>query len=325
MKVCVYGAGAIGGVIAARLALNGANPSIIARGAHLAAIKARGLRFDTSEGRKHLTMRATDDPAELGPQDLVICAVKAHQLPAIAGPLRHLLHADTSVVYAINGLPWWYFSKAAGKWGERQLERLDPDGALWNGVGVERTIGCVVNLPGTVSEPGVVHFEGGSQRLALGELDDKQSPRLLEVADLLRRSGLQIETQRPIRQEVWTKLVLIMVTSPIAILTGAPPSAAMNDPTVRHAVSTMMKEARAVAAAFGFPVEAQFGANPHKQMGGSHRPSILQDLEAGRPPEIDAQLNVPLDLAHEAGVAVPTLELVAGLARSRARAAGLYP
>ncbi len=196
---------------------------------------------------------------------------------------------------------------------------------LWDEVGVDRTIGCVVNIPGTVSAPGVVHYEGGNHRLALGELDDEQSPRLLAIADMLRQSGLTIDTQRPIRFEMWNKLALIMVSSPIAILTAMPTGEAMTDPAVQALAKTTAEEARAVAAAFGFTLDAGARFTPGRRAtGGGHRPSILQDLDAGRPMEIDPQITVPLELAHELGVPVPTLDLVAGLMRARARAAGLY-
>ena len=325
MRICVYGAGAIGGVIAARLALSGADTSIVARGAHLDAVRARGLTFRTPEGSEVLPIAATDDPAELGPQDVVIAAVKAHQLPAIARPLQALLGPDTAVVYAINGIPWWYFHKAGGRWGERRLERLDPGGVLWDEVGVERTIGCVVNLPGTVSEPGVVHYEGGNNRLALGELDDSQSTRLLAIADALRAAGLDIDTHRPIRQEVWNKLVLIIVSSPLSVLTNLPVGRSLSDPALRDIARKAWTEANAIAAAYGFDLDPDVDRKLDGwSRAGNHRPSILQDLDRGRPMEIDAQITVPVALAHEAGVPVPTLDMLSTLMRARGRAAGLY-
>ena len=325
MKVCVYGAGSIGGVIAARLALNGVETSVVARGPHLAAIKANGLRFETPEGSRVVRIAATDNPADLGPQDVVIAAVKAHQTPAIARPMQALLGPDTMVSYAVNGLPWWYFRKAGGKAEGRRLERLDPGGVLWDEVGVDRTIGCVVNLPATVPEPGVVHWEGGNNRLALGELDDAQSPRLLALADMLRAAGMDIDTHRPIRYEMWNKLVRIMVASPITILTAMPAAPALRDPAVREVAASLCREAIAVAAAYGTALDIDVEGELDKWTnGGNHRPSILQDLDAGRPMEIDPQITVPVELAHDAGVPVPTLDMTAGLMRARARAAGLY-
>ncbi len=197
---------------------------------------------------------------------------------------------------------------------------------LWDAVGVERTIGCVVNLPATVAAPGVVHYEGGNNRLALGELDDSQSPRLLALADALRNAGLNIDTHRPIRFEVWNKLTVIMVASPLSILTGTPVQLSMSDAEMRQVAHNAWTEANAVAAAYGVTLDTDIDAilDGWARAAGDHRPSILQDLDKGRPMEIDAQVTVPVELAHDAGVPTPTLDLLAGLMRARARTAGLY-
>jgi 2-dehydropantoate 2-reductase len=329
MKYCVYGAGSIGGVIAARLALSGVETAVIARGEHLAAIRANGLRFVSPAGSEVAKVTASDDPKEVGPQDVVIAAVKAHQLPAIAEPMRALLHEKTTVLYAVNGLPWWYFHKEGGRWSERQIERLDPGGRLWNGVGVDRTIGCVVNLPATVEAPGIVHWEGGNNHLSLGELGGGQTPRLTAIADTLRKAGIAIDTGRPIRFEMWNKLTLNMVASPIAILTASPLGAVIGDAGMRQVAKNLWVEGNAIAAALGIDLDPNVDAKldrwatPAGQR--PHRPSILQDFERGRPLEIDPQLTVPIELAHELGVTVPTLDLLAGLMRARAKAAGVYP
>ncbi len=325
MKICVYGAGSIGGVIAARLALSGVETSVVARGAHLAAIQTTGLTFRTPEGSQVIPIPASHDPADLGPQDVVIVAAKAHQIPPIARPMQALLGPETAVVYAINGLPWWYFHKAGGHWNERRLERLDPGGVLWDEVGVDRTIGCVVKLPGTVPAPGVVHYEGGSNRLALGELDDSQSPRLSALAELLRATGMDIDTHRPIRFEVWDKLAVIMVASPISILTDTPIGSNLADRALRDVARRLWAEANAIAEAHGIALDADIEPKlDGLSRGGSHRPSILQDFDHGRPLEIDAQVVVPMELAHDAGVPVPTLDMLVALMRARARVAGVY-
>lgn len=325
MKVCIYGAGAIGGTIAARLALAGVETAIVARGAHLAAIRDRGLRFVTPKDDKVVRVTATDDPATLDPQDLIVAAVKAHQLPAIAHPVKHLLHDETAIVYAVNGMPWWYFHKSGDGRDGKRLDRLDPGGVLWDEVGVERTIGCVVNIPAAVSAPGEVHYEGGNNRLALGEPDGTQSPRLAKIAGLLRSAGFDIETSEPIRYEVWRKLALILVASPVAILTTMSTGPAIRDPAVREAARRSWHEANAIAAAYGYILDGDVDAKLDRiAKGGHHRPSILQDLDAGRPLEIDPQMTVPLELAREARVPVPVLDMLAGLMRVRARASGLY-
>jgi 2-dehydropantoate 2-reductase len=325
LKVCVYGAGGIGGVIAARLALSGVETAIVARGEHLAAIQASGLTYQTPQGTEVIPIAASDDPAALGPQDVVISAVKAHQIPAVARRMLPLLGRDTAVVYAINGIPWWYFRKSGGPWNDRRLARLDPGDVLWNEVGVDRTIGCVVNLPSAVTAPGVVRYEGGNNRLALGEVNDSPSSRLSALAEALTTAGFTIETHRPIRFEVWNKLALIMVSSPLSVLIGRPARLAQSDSRLRDVARNAWLEVIAIAAAYGIKLDGDVEAKLSAWSGaGSHRPSILQDLDRGRPLEIDPQITVPVELAHDAGVPVPTLDLLARLMRARARAAGLY-
>ena len=324
MKVCIYGAGAVGGVIASRLALSGAETAVIVRGPHLEAIRRNGLRFDSPEGSRLAKVAASDDPADFGPQDLVIAAVKAHQLPAIARGLVKLLRADTPVVYAINGIPWWYFRKVGGPDEGRRIERLDPGGELWDLVGVDRTIGCVVNLGGSVPSPGVVDNPNGSKRLALGELGGEQSDRLRDVAAVLRSGGLTVDIERPIRHEMWNKLVLNITTTPISVLTSAPPGqASAADAGIKTIARMCCEEAYAIAAAYGAPRDREVDAIIDS-LNATHRPSILQDLDLGRAMEIDPQLTVPIEMAHAAGVAVPTLDMLAALVRARARVAGLY-
>jgi len=325
MKVCIYGAGAIGGVVGARLALNGVETSVVARGPHLAAIRENGLTIVEPDGRRTVKVAASDNPADLGPQDYVIAGVKAHQLPAIADMMAPLLHEETAVSYAVNGIPWWYFHNEGSKWAEHRIEKLDPGGHLWDKIGVDRTIGCVVNLPAEIIEPGVVHWEGGANRLAFGETDGSKSSRLSALADAVQASGTETSIEHPIRYEVWNKLALILVSSPIAILTGAPPSASVGDPAVREVARKAGLESFAIAAAYGQKLDRDIDTILDRwSRAGNHRPSILQDFEAGKAIEIDPQVTVPLDMAHDAGVPVPTLDTVAGLMRARARNAGVH-
>ncbi|CAN5316273.1 2-dehydropantoate 2-reductase [soil metagenome] len=324
MKVCVYGAGSVGGVIAARLASGGVETSVVARGPHLDAIRKNGLRVNSTESIPVARIAASDDPSALGPQDLVVAAVKAHQLTAIVDGLKKLLRPDTPVVYAINGVPCWYFHKVGGPREGRRIERLDPGGRLWNEIGPDRAIGCVVNIGGSVPSPGVIDNPGGSRRLALGELDDKPSPRLAEIANVMRKGGLDIRIDGTIRHEMWAKLTVNMTATPLAVLTAAPQGLAMTaDPAVKEIARRICDEACSIAVAYGAP--RPDAANiVNGMMSGTHRPSILQDLDVGRPMEIDPQLTVPLEFAHEAGVPVPVLDMLAGLVKARARAAGLY-
>jgi 2-dehydropantoate 2-reductase len=324
MKVCVYGAGAVGGVIASRLASGGVETSVVARGPQLDAIRKNGLRVNSSEPIPVAKIAASDDPAALGQQDLVIATVKAHQLTAIVDGLKKLLRADTPVIYAVNGVPWWYFHKVGGPKEGRRIDRLDPGGRLWNEIGPDRAIGCVVNLGGSVPSPGIIDNPSGSRRLAIGELDDRQSSRLVEIAALMRKGGLDIRTENPIRHEMWSKLTVNMTATPISVLTAAPQGLAMTaDPAVKAIARQICDEACSIAVAYGAPrPDAEKIVN--SMMSGTHRPSILQDLDVGRPMEIDPQLTVPLAFAHDAGVPVPVLDMLAGLVKARARSAGLY-
>jgi 2-dehydropantoate 2-reductase len=298
MKICIYGAGAVGGVIAARLALSGAPVSVVARGAHLASIRQSRLRLTIGDAERVAQVEASDDPTALGPQDVVIVAVKAHQLSAVVEGLERLMKPQTAVVYAVNGIPWWYFHPAHETEARRRLGRLDPGGRLWDRIGPERTIGCVVNFPGVTLGPGRVRQPVGNNRIALGELDDSTTGRLTALAGLLRSAGFQVDTERPIRQEVWRKLD-VMVVSPISVLTGAPPGLAFRDPAIRAAAARVYREVFATAAAYGYPQADDVSSLVAAQVS-LNKPSMLQDLEAGRPIEIDAQLVAPCELAHEA-------------------------
>ena len=324
MKICVYGAGAVGGVIAARLALSGASVSVVARGEHLNAIRETGLRLETSDSIDVVRVTASDEPGALGRQDVVIAAVKAHQLPDIVGGLTTLLNEGTAVIYAVNGMPWWYFHNATGPSNERRLPALDPGGRLWDQVGVGRTIGCIINFPAAVISPGSVRQGGGNNRIALGELGGEQSLRLADIAAALRSAGFVVDTHRPIREEVWTKLAHVMVASTIAVLTSAPPGIAFSDAAIRDLARKIYGEAFDIAAAHGYPGSGNIDALIAGQQRSTNKPSMLQDLEAGRPMEIDPQLTVPIALAHDARVRVPILDVLLGLIRARASHAGLY-
>lgn len=321
MKVCVYGAGAIGGLIAARLSLAGVETSLVARGPNLEAVRKNGLRVISPEKIPVARIAASDEPADLGPQDLVVVAVKANQLSTVVAGLKKLLHADTLIVYALNGIPWWFFYRFGGPRDGKRIDRLDPAGRLWDEIGIHRTLGCVVNLGASVSAPGVIDNQGGSKLLALGAPDGRQSPRLMETVSALRRGGFVVDAERPIRDYVWAKLARNITAQPLAVLTSAPPGQAVRDPAVRVLAQGICQEACWIGAAYGAPRLDVAGIVGTLS---SHRPTLLRDLDNSRPMEIDALLMAPLDLAHDAGIPVPALEMVAGLVRARARAAGLY-
>lgn len=324
MKVCVYGAGAIGGHLAGRLARGGATVSVVARGAHLQAIRAGGLRVHAPGEDWTCHPAATDDPAELGPQDMVLVATKAPALPSVAANIAPLLGPDTPVAFFMNGIPWWYWHAQGGPNDGDTISRLDPNGALAATVGMRRAIGGVVYSSCTVTEPGTVHVEHARNRLVVGEPDGTLSPRVQALSALLEQGGMQMEVTPRIRDAVWAKLLLNLGSGMLGVLTASAPSGFYAEPAAREATRSILAEAARLAAAMGCPVvpdvEGQIG-NGAKS---NHRTSILQDLELGRPMEVDALYSVPLDMARAAGVATPTLDLLAAMVRVRARTAGLY-
>lgn len=325
MRVAIFGAGAVGGHLAARLAHGGVDVSIVARGAHLAAIRARGLRFVCADADFTVRVRATDCAAELGPQDLVISTVKAQALPASADALQALLGPQTPVVYAINGVPWWYFHQAAGPLAGQPLPRLDPQGRLWNGIGVERALGCVVHSANEVTAPGVVHNGSATNRFIIGEPDQSDSPRLARIVTVLRQALPDIGGSIDIRRDLWLKLLINLSASPLACLTHARSSDIAADPALRDLFRRLMAEGARVAAALGIEVPADADTPLSRMTTLHHRSSMLQDLLAGRPMEIDGQLAVVQDIARGLDVPTPTLDVLLALLIHRAREAGLYP
>lgn len=324
MKLCVFGAGAIGGHLATRLSNGGADVSIIARGAHLAAIRARGLRLIAPDGEHLVRVRATDDARELGPQDAVFVTLKAPSLPALAAGVAPLLGPTTPVVFVMNGMPWWYFHKQGGPLDGMRLDRIDPGGRVWDTVGPARAIGGVVYSACTVREPGVVFTEHAQHRVILGEPDSSLSPRLRALSAALERGGFPAPMVADIRVAVWEKLMGNIVSGPVSVASGTGLSGIMTEPAVQRVAVAAMREAIAIAAALGCRPEI----DPEARIRGSgrlvHKPSILQDLEAGRPMEIDAQNVVPLEIARQLGVETPTLDFLTALLVARGRAAGLY-
>ncbi len=324
MKVCVFGAGAVGGHAAARLARGGADVSVVARGANLAAMQARGLEVRAPDGTFHATVTASDDPARLGPQDVVLVTVKAPALPAMARSIGPLLGPHTAVAFAMNGIPWWYFHREGGPWDGQKLPRIDPGGVVWDAVGPQRAIGGVVNSACTVIEPGVVAVANADSRITLGEPDGSLSPRVEALAAALRAGGMGSEAVGDIRNRIWAKLTVNITSGPIGVLTGLPNSVVFTEPACCDAARRIGTEMTALAAAMGCPVRA----DPEKQIANgrtlNHTASIVQDLHLGRPMEVDAIYTVPLEMARQAGVATPTLDLLVALTRLRARQAGLY-
>ncbi len=319
MKVCVFGAGAIGGNLAARLAAGGAEVSVIARGEHLAAIRANGITVETPQGRLHARTAASSDPRDLGPQDLVIVTVKAPALPDVAAGIAPLLKPQTPVLFVMNGIPWWYFYAHGGPLDGRRLPQIDPGDALWNAVGPGRAVGGVIYSSNTVVRPGVVENVSGRVHLIIGEPAGGHSERLDMIANLIAASGATAKISGRIRDDVWTKLLANMASNPLAFLGQCSLGEIFAEPACVDAIRTIAKEAAAIAAALGCHV----ALDVDKAFAGAtrHKPSIVQDLERGRPLELDAMFTVPAELGRLLGVATPLLDLMLALMRLRAKGA----
>ena len=319
MKVCVFGAGAIGGLVGARLAeRTDAEVSLIARGPHLAAMQANGLKVRSNEGETTVKVNATDDPAQIGPQDYVLIALKAHSVPAILGSLKPLIGPHTAVVTAQNGVPWWYFFKSGDAHEGHRIEAVDPGGRIWDAIGPERAIGCVVHPAADLEEPGVVrHTEG--ERFPLGEPSGEKSERALALSKLLVAAGFRAPVRPNIRSEIWVKLWGNVSFNPISALTGGTLAAICRDNGTRDVARTMMLEAQAVAEALGikFPIDVDKRIAGAAEVG-EHKTSMLQDLELGRPMEVDALVTAVQELGRLTACPTPTIDTVLGLIRLRA-------
>jgi 2-dehydropantoate 2-reductase len=321
MKLCIFGAGAMGGLLAVRLARAGHDVSVVARGAHLEAIRRDGLTLLTGEHRLNVRVACSDRPSELGPQDTVILAVKATAASDAARAIAPLLDDDTAVVTAMNGVPFWYFAGLPGKWGDLRVASVDPDGAQWDLIGPARAIGCVVYAAGEIVSPGVIRHTSGL-RFVLGELSGTTTPRLRRLADAFTQAGFDAPVSPDIRAEVWTKLWGNLSFNPVSVLTHATLDVLATDSDSRPALRAMMEEAAEVARRLGVTLAMSVDARIEMAKGvGAHKSSMLQDLERGRPLEIDALLGAVVEMARLVGVATPMCDTILGLVRQRARVA----
>ena len=322
MKVCVYGAGAIGGHFAARAAKGGGEVSVIARGANLVAIRADGLRVLADDDEFCEGVVATDDPATLGPQDVVIVTVKAPALPAVAAGIAPLLGPDTRVVFAMNGIPWFYFHGHGGELDGMRLPRIDPDDAMWRAVGPERAVAGIVYSACVVSAPGTIAVSGPS-KLILGTPDGHASPTTESLAVLFREGGLGIDIAADMRHAIWRKLLLNLFTGPLCLVAQSNIRDMIAEPAAETASRACLAEALAVARAMGHEITIDADRLVAGLHGMTHKPSVLQDFELGRPMEIDAVFDAPLQLARRKGIATPTLDLLVGLMKLKARGSSL--
>lgn len=325
MKICIFGAGAIGGYMAAKLAQARADVSIVARGPHLAAIQAKGLTL-LEEGGEPVTVqvRASAQPADLGPQDYVIVTLKAHSVPPVVGAMRPLIGPGTTIVSGVNGVPWWYFHKIGGPLEGTRLHSVDPGNVQWDGFGPDRVLGCVVYPAAEVTEPGTIrHIEGN--RFSLGEPDGSKSDRAVALSQALQAAGLKAPVRPRLRDEIWVKLWGNLSFNPISALTHATLDVLCTDPGTRDVARRMMIEAQEIAEKLGvtFPIDVERRIDGGAAVG-AHRTSMLQDLDAGRPMEIDALVGSVQELGRITGTPTPTIDAVFALIALRARVAGLY-
>jgi 2-dehydropantoate 2-reductase len=323
MKIAIYGAGAIGGLMGAHLARAGEDVTLIARGPHLAAMQANGLTVLNAEGEFNVRPRATEDPVQAGIQDYIIIALKAQSVPAIADKLTPMIGPQTAVVMAVNGVPWWYFHGLAGPLEGKRLESVDPGNRQWDLIGPERVIGCVVYPAAEIIEPGrLKHVEG--DRFTLGEPSGEKSERVQALSRALIASGLKAPVRPDIRTEIWVKLWGNVAFNPLTALTGATLDVTCTDPGSRAVAKAMMLEAEAVANALGvkMPVDIERRINGAAAIG-AHKTSMLQDFERGRPIELDAIVGAVSELGHLVEVPTPTIDMIYALTKQKATVLGL--
>ena len=324
MKICVFGAGAIGGLMAARIvAADAAEVTIIARGPHLAAMQANGLKLVSDGTATVVRPRCVATAEEAGVQDAVIVTLKAHSLAGAARQMQPLLGPDTSVVSAVNGIPWWYFHKSGGAFDGRRVESVDAGGEVSALLAPERAIGCIVYPAADVPEPGVIQHTYGD-RFTLGEPSGERTPRIEALAKVLSAACFKAPIRPRIRDDIWVKLWGNLAFNPISALTCNTLDLITSDPGQRDVARNMMLEAQAIGEALG----VRFAIDVDKRIAGAaevgaHRTSMLQDLERGRPMEIEALLGVIVEFAELTGLPTPVCRTVLALVRARAVVAGL--
>ncbi|RQR20873.1 2-dehydropantoate 2-reductase [Burkholderia sp. Bp9143] len=325
MKICIYGAGAIGAYVGAQLASAGAEVSLVARGPHLAAMRANGVRLQIGGDERVVRVRCTSDPRELGPQDYVIVALKAHSVAGVVDLMQPLLGPDTAIVTAVNGIPYWYFHKHGGEYAGTTLESVDPGSKQWNVLGPERAIGCVVYPAAEIVEPGVVRHVYGN-KFPIGEASGERTDRIQKLHEIMTAADLDAPIRDNIRDEIWLKLWGNLCFNPISALTHATLDVITSHPATRAVSKTMMLEAKTIADRFGvhFRVDVERRIDGAGAVG-AHKTSMLQDLEANRPMEIDPLLTVVQEMGRLVGQATPTIDTVLALIKLREQIAQQRP
>jgi 2-dehydropantoate 2-reductase len=322
MRICIFGAGAVGSHFAVRLALAGHEVCCVMRGPHLKAVQANGLTLRVGDAEFSARVKASDEPAALGPQDLVISALKANALGSLVTGLPPLLRADTAVIFAQNGIPWWYdIGLSPDHPPPPDLGFLDSNGRLRTVVARERIIGGVIFSANEVVEPGIVaNLSPERNMLLIGECDDRASERIERLRATLEGASITSPQVTRIREAIWSKLLTNMSMSVLCLITGQTAREVRDDPALRDVVPRLLEEANSIGQSCFPDVKrtTRSGPAPH------HKPSLLQDYERGRPMEIDALVRAPAAFARAAGLSTPMLDLLAGLAIRQARDKGLY-
>jgi 2-dehydropantoate 2-reductase len=312
VTVAIVGAGAIGGLLGAHLARSGQDVILIARGPHLAAMQSLGLTLRSAGGEFTVRPRCSDDVGAIAGAEVVFITLKAHSIPAVAPAVGAALAGNASVVGAMNGIPWWYFR-------DRHLESVDPGGVIASSIPHDQVVGCVVYSAATLVEPGVILHEEGN-RFSLGEPDGAKTERVQAISAMLTAAGFKAPVQARLRNEIWLKLVGNATLNPVSVLTGTTLAEMLQSDDGRRLVRTLMEEVAAVARA----LDVELPVSVDRRMEGAaavgdHKTSMLQDLEAGKPLEIDALLGAVIELAAESGVSVPALRTVYGLVKLKLR------
>jgi 2-dehydropantoate 2-reductase len=325
MKICVYGAGAIGAYLGAQLASAGADVSFVARGPHLAAMQSKGVRLQIDGTERTVKVRCSSDPRELGVQDYVIIALKAHSVSGVVGAMQPLLGPETAIVTAVNGIPYWYFYKHGGEFANTTLDSIDPGGKQWKQFGPERAIGCVVYPAAEITEPGVIRHVYG-KKFPIGEPSGERTERVQKLHEIMVAADLDAPIRDNIRDEIWLKLWGNLCFNPISALTHATLDVITSNIATRDVSRTMMLEAKSIAERFG----VHFRVDVEKRIDGAgavgaHKTSMLQDLEAHRPMEIDPLLTVVQEMGRLVGQATPTIDTVLALVKLREQVAQHVP
>ncbi|QGZ57952.1 2-dehydropantoate 2-reductase [Paraburkholderia acidiphila] len=321
MKICIFGAGAIGGMMGVQLARAGADVSFVARGPHLAAMRENGARL-LMDGEEYVAkVRCTSDPRELGVQDVVIITLKAHSVAGVIDAMQPLLGKHTAIVTGTNGIPYWYFYQHGGKFAGTRLESVDPDGSQWNRLTPERAIGCVLYPAAEIDAPGVIRHVYG-KKFPIGEPSGERTPRIVQLHEAMQAAGFEAPIRENIRDEIWLKLWGNLCFNPISALTHATLDVITSDPATRAVARTMMLEGKRIAEQFGvnFRVDVERRIDGAGAVG-AHKTSMLVDLETGRPMEIDPLITVVQEMGKLVGEPTPAIDTVLALIKQRERMA----